>query len=119
MDRKRFIRELSKANSELDLNRVINALNKNIESNLSDGNPRGHKNMIICMEELAELTQQISKVLRKKKDSIHLLEELADTQISVYYIQQICNISNEELNKAINVKIDRLNDELDNNGSVA
>ena len=119
MEREEFIQKLSKANPELDLESVINVLNKTIDSSLSDGNPRGHKNMIICMEELAELAQQISKVLRKKKDSVHLLEELADTQISVYYIQQICNISNEDLNKAINVKISRLNDELDNNGNVA
>ena len=39
---------------------------------------------------------------------VNTLEELADVQIGIYYVQEICGITNEELQKAINVKIDNL-----------
>ena len=47
---------------------------------------------------------------------MNILEELADVQISIYYIQNICNITNSELDKAMAVKMKRLNDILVANG---
>lgn len=60
------------------------------------------------MEELAELAKGVSKELRGKGDHVSILEELADNQIGIWYVQEICNISDEELNKAVEVKMDRL-----------
>ena len=68
------------------------------------------------MEELAELSKEISKELRGKGDEISILEELADVQLCIYYIQEICGISNDALCKAINVKTARLSDVLKNKG---
>ena len=83
---------------------------------MSDGNPRGHRNLIIVMEELSELTKEISKELRGKGDKTNILEELADVQLGIYYVQEICGITDSDLAKAINVKIERLKSVLDANG---
>lgn len=115
MDRDRFAKEL--AVSEVMNNDCIEEiLIRSIESNLGDGNPRGHRNLIIFQEELSELTKEISKELRGKGNKVNILEELADVQISIYYIQNICHITNSELDKAIAVKMKRLNDILVENG---
>ena len=64
--------------------------------------------IIIAMEELSELQKEISKELRGKGDKVNVLEELADVQIVIYYVKKILGISNEDIEKAISVKIDRL-----------
>lgn len=79
-----------------------------IESNIGDGNPRGHRNLIIVMEELAELAKEISKELRGKGDAIGILEELADVQLGLYYVQEIIGIKSEDIQKAMAVKMNRL-----------
>lgn len=78
-------------------------------SSLND-NSVGTANLIIAMEELAECQQQISKVIRGKGDSIGLLEEVADAYIALDWVRHICNIKEEDLKKAMNVKLDRLHD---------
>lgn len=66
-------------------------------------------NFVAIMEELGEMTTVLSQYIRGRKDKIDLLEELADTALSVRYIQLMCGINDEELKKAINVKINRQN----------
>ena len=63
--------------------------------------------LVICMEEAAELSQAISKYYRNKPDRLNLIEEIGDMIICIESLKQICNITEEEIIKAINVKIDR------------
>lgn len=63
MNRENFIKGLGVESSNMNKNWITNVLIESIDSNLSDGNPRGHRNLIIVMEELAELSQAIAKVL--------------------------------------------------------
>lgn len=35
-------------------------------------------------------------------------EELADVQLGIYYVQEICGIATDDLHKAMNVKMKRL-----------
>lgn len=116
MNRKVFIEQFNKEESSIDEEWVLNVLNQSVDSNLSDGNPRGHRNLIIVMEELSELSKEISKELRGKGDKTNILEELADVQLGIYYVQEICKINNEDLHKAMNVKMKRLEDVLKENG---
>lgn len=116
MNRENFIEGLGDESSNINKNWITNVLIESIDSNLSDGNPRGHRNLIIVMEELAELSQAIAKELRDKGDNINLLEELADVQLGIYYVQEIFNITNENLHKAMNVKMKRLENVLKHNG---
>lgn len=94
----------------------IQGLNSNIE--LSDKerrrairnsiNKRSWKlNCTIAMEEFAELTQQVSKQIRGYGDRIGLLEEMADAYICLSLLESIFNISPEDMQKAIDVKMDR------------
>lgn len=59
------------------------------------------------MEELAELTQQISKQIRGYGDRTGLLEEMADVALGMEYLKVIFDISQEEMQKAIDVKLQR------------
>lgn len=97
----------------MEINDVIN---KSIQSTngLLGGN--GNYNLVIAMEELNELGQQISKVLRGKSDKSHLIEEVADVTIALQYVKQICDISETELNNAIQYKIKRLDDTINSQG---
>ena len=66
MDRDRVAKELE-VSKTMDNNCIEDILVRSIESNLGDGNPRGHRNLIICQEELSELTKEISKELRGER----------------------------------------------------
>ena len=116
MDREKFISDLNTTEKNIDKTWIMDKLRKSIDSNLYDGNPRGHRNLIIVMEELAELSKEISKELRGKGDQYNILEELADVQLSIYYVQEICGVNNDDLHKAMNVKMRRLEEVLNVKG---
>lgn len=101
-----FLQEYHKASDQLDKRRLKTLVKKSTDV-LNEGK-RGHHNMIICMEELAELGQQTSKQLRGIGDKFNLLEEMADVFLGLEYLKDICGISQLELHKAINVKLDRV-----------
>lgn len=61
----------------------------------------------VAMEEFAELQQQISKQIRGYGDRIGLLEEMADAYICLRFLESIFNVKEEDLQKAIDVKLDR------------
>lgn len=116
MEQLAFINSFNKQTADFNKEELLNIINKSIDSNLGDGNPRGHKNLIIVMEELAELSQVVAKELRGKGDSINTLEEMADVCLALCYIKEIFNISNDDLHKAMKVKMYRVKDRLDKNG---
>lgn len=116
MNRENFIERIKYESSDINKNWMMNTLRESVDSNLSDGNPRGHRNLIIVMEELSELSQAVAKELRGKGDNVNLLEELADVQLGIYYVQEICNITDDELHKAMNVKMKRLEKVLSDKG---
>lgn len=58
----------------------------------------------VCMEELAELIQAISKKKRGNISSRNLIEEIADVMISVEMLKQIYNISDFEIDMWIRKK---------------
>lgn len=59
------------------------------------------------MEEFAELQQQVSKQIRGYDDRIGLLEEMADAYIVLEFLKSIFNISEEDMQKAVDVKLER------------
>lgn len=116
LDREKFISQVSVSEEDVDMQWITDVLKQSVESNKKEGTQRGHRNLIIVMEELSELSKEISKKLRGKGDQIHILEELADVQLGIYYVQEICGISNEDLHKAMNVKTRRLEETLKEKG---
>jgi NTP pyrophosphatase (non-canonical NTP hydrolase) len=92
---------------------INDTIRRSIDMMVDDGQSKGTHNLIIAMEELAELSQQIAKHIRGKSDHDSLLEELADARLSIRYVQEICGIDDAELRRAEMVKIDRLKNNLD------
>ena len=100
----------------MDRNRFIQCMKSNIE--LSDKERRRiirrsvkrepwRTKCTIAMEEFAELQQQISKQIRGYDDRIGLLEEMADAYIYLELLKSIFNISEEDMQKAVDVKLER------------
>ena len=116
MDIVEFSNEYHDADDKIDQEHLNQVISRSIESNLPDGYPRGHKNLIIVMEELAELSQEISKEIRGTANYYNTLQELADVVLGIEYVKNICFISDEELHKAMNVKLNRLERVLDKDG---
>jgi hypothetical protein len=109
MDKDEFMRGLANSSDEIDEKRMIKIIDKSIDFCSSPQYKfKGFMNLIIANEEFAECQQQVSKVLRGKMDRIELIEETADAFLSIKYIQRICDITDKQLNQAINVKLDRL-----------
>ena len=73
----------------------------------------GRRNLDIIREELSELDIEISKAVRGKINRVGLLEEMADTVISLEYLKQIFHFNQEELDKAVSIKLMRENDRVD------
>ena len=68
----------------------------------------GFHNTVIVIEELAELTKELTKALRNKDDIIGILEELADVSIGIDYVKEIFDITDKELEYARSIKMTEL-----------
>lgn len=70
------------------------------------------KGLVICMEEMAELQQQISKMVRGKPDILALHEEIVDVELSLRYLKYVLGkreqYSEEDLNCISKIKADRV-----------
>lgn len=63
---------------------------------------------VVCMEELSELIQAISKRLRGELDlDDNLAEEMADVTISLYQLQRMYDIKDEDIHAWIDRKTER------------
>ena len=65
------------------------------------------ENKVRIIEELAELQKEITKDIRKKFNRDNFLEEMADVVIVLHMAKEIYNISESELDKAINEKMEK------------
>lgn len=79
----------------------------------------GKGQLIVCMEEMAELSQALSKLLRlsgagqptriKSKEEIisKITEEISDVMITLEQVGTLLNISNADIQKMIDYKLER------------
>lgn len=70
-------------------------------------NMDGTLNSIIVMEELNELSIEVSKAMRGNLDTFGMLEEMADVYLGLYYLMEIYEISPKSFARAVNVKMER------------
>jgi len=108
MQKEELEKRIKNSSSDINKDRMNRLLDNSIELGADYKFEKGSINMVIVMEELAELTQQLSKWVRGKKDILGITEEMADVTIMLEYIKKVCGISQEDINKIINVKLDRL-----------
>ena len=59
---------------------------------------------VVCMEELSELTQAISKEIRGKDNRNNLVEEMADVIICLEILKQIFVVTNVEIEEWVKFK---------------
>lgn len=115
MNRKEFISELNKRDPyfELDNHKYSCILAKSF---IVDGDK---KKLQISQEECAELIQAISKKLRGiSKDNTDILEEVADVKICLDMIATACYFTTNDIQRAIDVKIERERKRLNSLGIV-
>ena len=70
--------------------------------------------LITVGEELGEIQKEISKFVRGENNVTEITEEIADIHIVLENVKLWAGITDEDVNKAINVKIDRINESFDN-----
>lgn len=63
--------------------------------------------LVVCMEELSELTQAISKEIRGKDSRNNVIEEIADVLICIEIIKQVFEITDEDIGSWIKYKQER------------
>ena len=71
---------------------------------------------IVAIEELAELQKELTKALRGKLNKEHLTEELADASLMMTQVLDMYGIDYEDVIKAKDIKIARLEYRLDKEG---
>ena len=116
MDRQEFINGLDIAKEKVDPHYLYTMVNRSIETSIEEGKFVGFNNLLIAGEELSELNQEVSKYLRDKGDYYNILQELADVTLCTEYIKRICKIDETDLQKAVNVKLTRLENKLNKDG---
>lgn len=105
IERGKFIKFFNKASDHLDRKRLKRVIKRSVSSSIKM-DLKDHE-YIIVMEELSELSQQVSKAARGRLDKVCLVEEMADVVISIAALQELCGVETLDLYKAINVKLDR------------
>lgn len=68
-----------------------------------------------CMEELAELIQQVSKVIRGSSDELLLLEEIADAEEIIGNLKCLLNLDEDKIKHIKEVKYARYLDKVTKN----
>lgn len=91
---------------KLDHEQMIDILAKNYHGYGTE------RELVIIMEELAELIQQVSKMYRHQEDPMHLLEEIADVYICLEQLKMIADIFPIAVDAAMIVKLNVINKRL-------
>ena len=109
MERNKFIEMFEVAPSTLDMDRMWDIMKGCIRRNMGQNPDFRPGDLSICtMEECAELIQAISRRIRgRDKDNYGILEEAADVLIDIMSLVMIHDIPEEDIIKAVNVKLDR------------
>ncbi len=110
MERQEFIEKFNKAPDmffPIWAERVIRDCVKRLDG-LYPNMPHGHYNCTSAMEEMAEFTTAVSQRMRgRTQDNYDILQEIGDVYVSVMCIAEVFGISVEDINRAINVKLER------------
>ena len=123
MDRKEFKKRMKKVSDNKDLNQDLRPIMNDIlyesldhDDNLafySQNSLKGDDlHIVIAMEEMAELSKELSKALRRNPDEDGLLEEIADVLICIGYISMIFEFDDEDIKKALYVKLKNIEERL-------
>lgn len=114
MDREKFVEELHKMDPDYnpgyvkkpaEIDDVMQACIDHAKNNYMRDN--NMYQFAVVIEEMAELTQELTKMLRGRDNRTGVVEELADVQLCVWVTMKMLGITDKEINQAIQVKSDR------------
>lgn len=117
MDREKFVEELHKMDPDYnpgyvkkptEIDDVMQACIDHAKNNYMQDN--NMYQLAVVIEEMAELTQELTKMLRGRDNRTGVIEELADVQLCVWVTMKMLGITDKEINQAIQVKSDRQKD---------
>ena len=63
---------------------------------------------VVAIEEMSELQKELSKFIRGKGNRENLIEEMADVLIMITQIQLMYHIPDDDVEKAMHFKLNRL-----------
>lgn len=119
MDREKFKKRmdymLKTGNDVLTLEEQSEIMKQSIEyldNKKGKQNLRGYHNIVIVVEELSELTKELTKALRDKQDLNGIIEELGDVLIGIDYVKEVFDVTDKELEYARSIKMNELKDKL-------
>lgn len=96
MDKNEFKEKYNKASTVISLPERIDIEMKSIDPNpIHIGN--GTRNLIIVMEEISELIEQLTNAKTGEYDMLSLIEEIADTEQGLDYVQFVCDITYDDI----------------------
>lgn len=84
---------------------ILDSFDKNVKALLDSKSILENKVRIV--EELGELSHEILKDTRGKLNRENLLEEFADVIIELHMLKEIYQISESEIDKAVNDKMEK------------
>ena len=67
----------------------------------------GNKQIVVAIEELSELQKELCKFLRGKKNSLNLIEEIADVYIMLEQMIIYFNLNENLIDQEIDIKLIR------------
>ena len=91
---------------------ILDSFDKNVKALLEAKSILENKVRIV--EELGELSHEILKDTRGKLNRENLLEEFADVIIELHMLKEIYQISESEIDKAVNDKMEKDLNRLEN-----
>ena len=107
------------ASDKVEKGKMEQTILKTINADKDTGDEKCHHLQTICMEEFAEAIQAVSKNMRVENDPdtrLSLIEELIDASICINILFTIYNVRVSESSKMLNVKLDRLNRRINEDG---
>lgn len=106
MNMKIFKKEFEKASTEVNMNKLKSELARTIDDDVMYLGKPGTRNLIIAIEELAELQREIITYDNMSKShsenytyecKLFMIDEIADVLISLEWVKHICDIPETEI----------------------
>ena len=98
----------------IDQDLIKDCISKAIEQGANHKFERGDINLIILMEEMAELIKVLSKYIRYRDNKPDVIEEVVDVYIYLNAAKEILSITDKEFETGLKVKLDRFKKRLSN-----
>lgn len=107
MDKKQIKKELKRKRKLLSKKKTSAIMTQSIKDHSKFIYAKNSIDLVMAMEEMAELSQETSKYIRGKGDKQHLAEEIGDVYNALEMIKIVTGISDEDVDVMKDIKFRR------------